>query len=94
MNARGTYSFVAVGATGDDYDLLAKPIDNRVFFAGEACCREHPATAAGAYLSGLRVAGNMDKAMQGEIKVDFDVLRLTEEWRKVRKKRGFYEVNF
>jgi hypothetical protein len=32
------------------------------------------------------VAGVIDKAVHGDVKVDFDVLRLTEEWRKVRKK--------
>jgi hypothetical protein len=86
---------VAVGATGEDYHRLALPVNNKLFFAGEATIREHPATAAGAYLSGLRVAGmvhkvcdikqenfTVTKACQGNIAVDFDVQRLTEEWRK------------
>jgi hypothetical protein len=73
-----------VGSTGDDYDLLAKPVDNRLFFAGEATIREHPATAAGAYLSGLRTAGLVDRAFVGDIKVDFDVAAITEEWKKER----------
>ncbi len=71
--SKGTYSFIGVGSTGDDYDALAKPIDNRIFFAGEATIREHPATAAGAYLSGLRTAGYVDKVFVGDIKVDFNV---------------------
>jgi lysine-specific histone demethylase 1 len=54
--ARGTYSYVGIGATGEDYDVLARPIDNQVFFAGEATWRTNPATVAGAALSGLRAA--------------------------------------
>ncbi len=39
-NVRGSYSFVAKGSSGQDYELLAKPLD-RLFFAGEATvCQE------------------------------------------------------
>jgi len=82
--SRGTYSYIAVGSTGDDYDILAQPVDNRLFFAGEATIREHPATAAGAYLSGLRVAGLVDKSFFGDIKIDFDVASLNEDWIRER----------
>ncbi|GBG33200.1 Lysine-specific histone demethylase 1-like 1 [Hondaea fermentalgiana] len=54
--ARGAYSYVAVGATGEEYDLIAEPVNERIFFAGEATSREHPATTGGAMLSGLREA--------------------------------------
>ena len=33
--ALGTYSFVGVGSSGSDYDVLKKPLGN-LFFAGEA----------------------------------------------------------
>ncbi|MBS0350358.1 MAG: FAD-dependent oxidoreductase [Proteobacteria bacterium] len=52
----GSYSYLPVGATGQDRDLLAAPESNRLFFAGEATHRHFPATTHGAYLSGLREA--------------------------------------
>jgi monoamine oxidase len=52
----GSYSSLAPGATPDDYDTLAEPVADRLYFAGEATHREHPATVHGAYLSGARAA--------------------------------------
>lgn len=76
--ARGSYSFVAVGASGSDYDVLATPVESsfdaadkgsevdseaakvpRLYFAGEHTIRNYPATAHGAFLSGLREAGRI-----------------------------------
>ncbi|CAJ1972513.1 unnamed protein product [Sphenostylis stenocarpa] len=50
----GAYSYVAVGASGEDYDILGRPVENCLFFAGEATCKEHPDTVGGAMMSGLR----------------------------------------
>lgn len=59
--ARGSYSFVSVGSSGSDYDLLAAPVtptteENsngdsdkempRLFFAGEHTIRNYPATVS------------------------------------------------
>jgi polyamine oxidase len=52
----GSYSFTPVGGSSEDYEELGKPVDNRLFFAGEATSVRHPATTHGAYLSGIREA--------------------------------------
>ncbi|RZC66572.1 hypothetical protein C5167_010267 [Papaver somniferum] len=54
--SRGAYSYVAVGSSGEDYDILGRPVENCLFFAGEATCKEHPDTVGGAMMSGLREA--------------------------------------
>ncbi|KAK6505423.1 hypothetical protein TWF481_007326 [Arthrobotrys musiformis] len=67
--AFGSYSYVAPGSTGADYDTIAEPINDQIFFAGEHTSRKYPATVHGAYISGLRVAGEVAEAMLGPIKV-------------------------
>ncbi|XP_033635222.1 lysine-specific histone demethylase 1A-like isoform X2 [Asterias rubens] len=72
--SRGSYSYVAAGSSGNDYDLMATPITPtpvvpgappqpnnmpRLFFAGEHTIRNYPATVHGALLSGLREAGRI-----------------------------------
>ncbi|WCJ42677.1 polyamine oxidase 5 [Euphorbia peplus] len=68
----GSYSYIAVGSSGDDMDSLAEPlpkIDNfekdgsssplQILFAGEATHRTHYSTTHGAYFSGLREANRL-----------------------------------
>lgn len=54
--AKGSYSFPAVGAPANARDILAQPVGNRLFFAGEATSSDYPSTVHGAYMSGLREA--------------------------------------
>ncbi|XP_052052050.1 peroxisomal N(1)-acetyl-spermine/spermidine oxidase [Apodemus sylvaticus] len=63
---RGSYSYVAVGSTGDDLDLMAQPLPTdgtgtqlQVLFAGEATHRTFYSTTHGALLSGWREADRL-----------------------------------
>lgn len=53
--ARGSYSYALPGHA-DCRATLAAPVEERIFFAGEACSRRDYSTAHGAYLSGLAAA--------------------------------------
>jgi len=59
--ACGAYSYLPVGASYEDLDALAAPLEGRLCFAGEATHREYPTTVHGAYLSGLREAQRIVK---------------------------------
>ena len=39
-----SYSYVKIGASGSDYDVMAEPHTDRVLFAGEATNRHFPQT--------------------------------------------------
>lgn len=54
-HARGGYSYVLVGGEGAREELAA-PLDDTIFFAGEATDSEEPGTVAGALRSGIRAA--------------------------------------
>ena len=58
------YSNISPRGTGEDYDALAEPVGERLFFAGEATNRKHPATMHGAFLSGTREAARVHAAMK------------------------------
>ena len=53
--ARGSYSYALPGHAGDRA-VLATPIDDRLFFAGEACSPDNFSTAHGGFLSGRDAA--------------------------------------
>ncbi|XP_044464486.1 probable polyamine oxidase 5 [Mangifera indica] len=69
----GSYSYVAVGSSGEDFDIMAKPLPEissscestaivpplQILFAGEATHRTHYSTTHGAYFSGLREANRL-----------------------------------
>lgn len=52
----GAYSHIPPGGSCDDYNALAEPFEDRLFFAGEATAYAFAGTVHGAYLSGLREA--------------------------------------
>ena len=54
--AGGSYSYTGVHSTNADYYELSKPLENKLFFAGEATEVRYPATVHGAYMSGIREA--------------------------------------
>jgi monoamine oxidase len=53
--ARGSYSFALPGHA-DDRAVLAAPVDDRLFFAGEACSPNLFSTAHGAWMTGITAA--------------------------------------
>lgn len=55
--ARGSYSYAAPGHHSDRA-VLARPVDSRLFFAGEACSAISFSTAHGAYQTGVSAAGH------------------------------------
>jgi monoamine oxidase len=59
--ARGSYSYALPGHA-DDRARLAAPVEDRLFFAGEACSLNFFSTAHGAYETGLAAA---DAALRG-----------------------------
>jgi len=61
---RGSYSYLHVGASTEDHDLLGTP-SGRVQLAGEATWSDDPATVHGALLSGLRAANRILDAEVG-----------------------------
>ncbi|XP_063240632.1 lysine-specific histone demethylase 1A [Bacillus rossius redtenbacheri] len=74
--SRGSYSYMAVGSSGKDYDTLATPVaapaeagvpsvSPTVFFAGEHTIKNYPATVHGAFLSGLREAARIANQLTG-----------------------------
>lgn len=54
--ALGSYSFQPVGSRPSLRKELARPLNGKLFFAGEATEQNYFSTAHGAYLSGLRAA--------------------------------------
>ncbi|HXW19942.1 MAG TPA: NAD(P)/FAD-dependent oxidoreductase [Roseiarcus sp.] len=63
--ARGSYSYALPGMA-DRRAMLGAPVEERLFFAGEACSREGYSTAHGAYATGLQAADRIIAALGQE----------------------------
>lgn len=57
--ARGSYSYVPLGASAEDMRTLAEPVSERLVLAGEATVPHAYGTVHGAFASGLRAAGQV-----------------------------------
>jgi monoamine oxidase len=64
--AHGSYSY-AVPGKAECRTALATPVDDRLFFAGEACSRGDYSTAHGAYLTGVAAADQAIAARRGNV---------------------------
>jgi monoamine oxidase len=64
--ARGAYSYVTVGGS-EARAALARPIEDTLFFAGEATDAEEEGTVTGALQSGVRAAGEVLAAAGGQV---------------------------
>ncbi|KAL9651324.1 hypothetical protein ABK040_001276 [Willaertia magna] len=89
----GSYSYVRLGSTGEDYDILAESIDNRIYFGGEHTCRKYPATVMGAVVSGLRESAKIDKYFENTVISDTKLSQriiqtdLTEQTLNLKEKK-------
>ena len=59
---KGAYSFPRVDNSEKDFENLAEPIDNKLFFCGEHTNLEYLATTHGALFTGIRAAKEVLKA--------------------------------
>jgi monoamine oxidase len=61
--ARGAYSWIPVAGVRAPA-ALAAPVENRLFFAGEATDADHPGTVHGALASGVRAAKEISSRLR------------------------------
>jgi len=55
----GSYPHLKPGADLSACSLIAEPINNKIYFAGDATSKDYMATAHGAYLSGIKAANSI-----------------------------------
>lgn len=82
--ARGSYSSSGPSMQPTDYDTMARRVGN-LYFAGEHTIGTHPATVHGAYLSGLRAAGETFHSLIGDIEVPTPLL-IPKESQSLKRK--------
>jgi monoamine oxidase len=64
--ARGSYSYALPGMAGCR-TTLAAPVDNRLFFAGEACSSGDFSTAHGGWITGVAAADQAIRALRRNV---------------------------
>ena len=64
---------------------MAKSVNKTLFFAGEHCSYKHPDTVAGAYLSGLRAAGEIAQLDKNHEYVSVASAESQEMWHERKK---------
>jgi monoamine oxidase len=64
IHARGSYSYAQPGHAADRA-ILARPVNDRLFFAGEACSKNWFSTAHGAYVTGCEAAQAAMASLRG-----------------------------
>lgn len=62
--ARGSYSAVAAGSGLEDFERLGAAAGACLFLAGEATAPDYPGTVHGAWLSGVRAAGQVAELLE------------------------------
>ena len=60
--SRGSYSFIAVGASAEHQHRLAEPVAGRILFGGEASSWSRYGYADGAFSTGVREAKRLLRA--------------------------------
>lgn len=80
---RGAYSATAPGRHGARKDL-SRPVDDRIFFAGEATSLNFMATAHGAFISGVRAALEVAASVGVSLEEDLSAEQLS--WQLVKQK--------
>jgi len=63
---RGSYSYIPVGSSLEDMDVLGESVEDKVFFAGEGTNGMYFGTTHGAFLSGLRVAREIEDIVEDD----------------------------
>lgn len=82
----GSYSFVKHSGSAKDFDVMAKPIDDQVFFAGEATTRCSFGTVHGAYTSGYRAAQEILDLEDKADSIEEQLRHGVERWELVDEK--------
>jgi monoamine oxidase len=60
----GAYPHLKPGATLDACETIAQPLQNKIYFAGDATSKQYMATAHGAYISGISAANALIKDLE------------------------------